>query len=122
MSAETIEKNDLTGLRIFTDGSKIDGKVGAALSCWKDGDEIMIKKFHLEFYCTVFQAELYALYHATDVALESTEHTVNILSDSRSALESIRSPNTYHPLAFMVREKLREAKDQRKDVRLFWNP
>lgn len=120
LSADTTGRHNMTGLMIFTDGSKMDEQVGAALTCWEDGVEIMSLKFHLASYCTVFQAELYALYHATEVAIKSTERQINILSDSRSGLELIRNPRTYHPLAFGVRERLREAEIIGKNIRLFW--
>ncbi|CAH2222386.1 jg13405 [Pararge aegeria aegeria] len=64
MSIKTIEENSIEGLNVFTDcwtDGKIDGRVGATLSCWDGDREIQSKKFVFEHYCTVFQAELYAL-------------------------------------------------------------
>ncbi|XP_037294286.1 uncharacterized protein LOC119189251 [Manduca sexta] len=43
------------GLSIFTDGSKIDGKVGAALSIWNGAAETSTRKLRLEPYCSVYQ-------------------------------------------------------------------
>nr|XP_034833570.1 uncharacterized protein LOC117990212 [Maniola hyperantus] len=120
LSAETIGENSINGLSIFTDGSKIDGKVGAALSCWEDGNEIRSSKFLLERYCSVFQAELYALYKATEYVLKSNKPSVNILSDSRSALECIKNPGTFHPLAFKIRNNLTLLREKGNTIRLFW--
>lgn len=46
---------------IFTDGCKIDDKVGTALSIWKDQMETKLVKLCLSSYCTVYQAELLAI-------------------------------------------------------------
>ncbi|CAG4991036.1 unnamed protein product [Parnassius apollo] len=70
-----------------TDGSKIEGRVGAALTWWEDGREISSSTFRLDPSCTVFQSELYALLRATKLAESSTEPVVNIMSDSRSSLD-----------------------------------
>ncbi|XP_069357542.1 uncharacterized protein [Maniola hyperantus] len=119
MEEATIADYDMTGLRIFTDGSKMDAGVGAALSCWKDGEETLSRKFRLEPYCTVFQAELYAILKATELALKVKDCSVNILSDSRSSLE-ILSSGTFHPLAFDIRRNLALLRAKNKRVGLFW--
>ncbi|XP_052742638.1 uncharacterized protein LOC128198922 [Bicyclus anynana] len=118
--SESEAKQAMTGLRIFTDGSKMEGGVGAALTCWKDGEETLIKKFRLESFCTVYQAEMYALYQATKVAIKTKEPSVNILSDSRSALETLGGTETFHPLAFAVKKNLSLLKAKGKEINFFW--
>lgn len=54
-------------MQVFTDGSKMNEKVGAVLTCWRNGKEYKFKTYKLETFCTVFQAELYALYQATEI-------------------------------------------------------
>lgn len=44
-------------LAIFTDGSKIEGKVRASISVWKEDREVNQNKFKLELLCIVYQAE-----------------------------------------------------------------
>ncbi|KAL0809148.1 hypothetical protein ABMA28_011383 [Loxostege sticticalis] len=51
-------QNDSSVCNIFTDGSKLDGKVGAALSLWRDNAEATSRKFKLESFCTVYQDSL----------------------------------------------------------------
>ncbi|XP_039757876.1 uncharacterized protein LOC120632137 [Pararge aegeria] len=120
LEPETVAKHAITGFRIFTDGSKMNGGVGAALSCWEAGEEIMSKKFRLEAFCTVFQAEMYALYQATEVALKTNRNTVNILSDSRSALEALGSTKNSHPLVFTIRRNLSLLRETQTITHLFW--
>ena len=56
--------NDLARTQVYTDGSKIDGGVGAGVSVWQKNREIFSKSFGLPPYCTVYQAELFAIQKA----------------------------------------------------------
>lgn len=107
-------------IRIYTDGSKIDGKVGAALSLWNKEVEIRNHKLKLPSYGTVYQAELLAICKATREILQRSEASYGIYSDSRSALETIVNPNSLHPLAVETRKNLKHSCTQNKKVALFW--
>ncbi|KOB71471.1 Non-LTR retrotransposon CATS [Operophtera brumata] len=120
MEPENIESCHLSGPQVYTDGSKIEGKVGAALTWWDEGKEQRYSTFRLESHNTVFQSELYALYRAVRMVSEGEKESVNILSDSRSSLDLLRSPAITHPLAAGIMEYLRDIQTQGKRVRLFW--
>ncbi|XP_045492449.1 uncharacterized protein LOC123691907 [Colias croceus] len=105
--------------RVYTDGSKIEGRVGAALSVWKGEAETKAIKLALPPYCTVYQAELLALKRAVDIACKSGAAKVGVLSDSRSALQAV-TLSSPHPLAVQTRAALRKAALQRREVSLFW--
>ncbi|XP_041986398.1 uncharacterized protein LOC121738425 [Aricia agestis] len=107
------------GHRIYADGSRIEGRVGAALSVWKGEAETKAVKFALSPYCTVYQAELISLQRAVTIACKSGEVKVGILSDSRSALQAV-THNSPHPLAVQTRAALRKATLQRREISLFW--
>ncbi|KOB67904.1 Non-LTR retrotransposon CATS [Operophtera brumata] len=111
---------DLIGPQIFTDGSKIEGKVGAALTWWEEGREEKYSTFRLESHNTVFQSEMYALYRAVKMVGGSQEVMVNILSDSRSSLDLLRSAAVTHPLVAGIVECIREIRARGGNVRLFW--
>jgi ribonuclease HI len=110
----------ITGPQIFTDGSKMEGKVGAALTWWEDGKEIHSQVFSLDSTCTVFQSELYALHRAVSGALESGEAAINIFSDSRSSLDLLCCTRLTHPLAKAIKESIAEIRSRGRRVRLFW--
>lgn len=105
---------------IYTDGSRIEGKVGAAVSIWEGGTEVKFRKLKLESYCTVFQAELYALEVATQWALENIKSEIWILSDSRYALDLIKSGKVSHPLAYSIRKNIGAVRAQGRTIKLYW--
>ncbi|KAF9415654.1 hypothetical protein HW555_006753 [Spodoptera exigua] len=93
LDPKTQEAHNITGPQIYTDGSKIEGKVGAAVTWWENGEESKYSTFGLEPHNTVFQSEMYALFRAVKMARESRVASVSILSDSRSSLDLLRSPS-----------------------------
>ncbi|XP_046978117.1 uncharacterized protein LOC124543839 [Vanessa cardui] len=111
---------NITGPQIYTDGSKIEGKVGAALTWWEKGKEKLSEVFSLDPSCTVFQSELYALHRAVINAMHSTEPNINIFSDSRSSLELLCSTRLTHPLVKSTKECIAEILSRERGVRLFW--
>ncbi|KAL0830238.1 hypothetical protein ABMA28_002449 [Loxostege sticticalis] len=115
-----VDRHNVQEVRIFTDGSKIEGKVGAALSVWKGESEIRNQKFSLSAYCTVYQAELLAICKATGGILKGRERSYGLYSDSMAALETVANHSSLHPLAVESREHLRKALTQGKDVSLYW--
>ncbi|XP_037873345.1 uncharacterized protein LOC119629892 [Bombyx mori] len=117
---EHVDLNSDFDLRIYTDGSKIEGKVGAALSLWEGAAETKALKLTLSPVCTVYQAELLALCRATHEAAEHRAKSIGIYSDSLSALQTTANWNALHPLAVEARENLRKALLRSKRISLFW--
>ncbi|XP_063370300.1 uncharacterized protein LOC134658545 [Cydia amplana] len=117
---EQVDNNSGHEIRIFTDGSKIGGKVGAALSIWNSEAEIKSLKLALPEYCTVYQAELLAICRATRVILSRKESTFGVYSDSMAALQTVTNHCCLHPLAVETRENLRFISLQNKIITLFW--
>ncbi|XP_063833265.1 uncharacterized protein LOC135082400 [Ostrinia nubilalis] len=115
-----VDQHNVQAVRIFTDGSKIEGKVGAALSWWNNEAEIRNSKLSLSAYCTVYQAELLAIWKASGQILKGAEASYGLYSDSRAALETITNHDSLHPLAVETRKNLRTASTQGKAVSLFW--
>ncbi|GBP24847.1 Putative 115 kDa protein in type-1 retrotransposable element R1DM [Eumeta japonica] len=64
LDPSTMDRLAIVGPHIYTDGSRIEGKVDAALAEWRDGIESGNFAYRLESFCTVFQAEMFALHRA----------------------------------------------------------
>ncbi|GBO99369.1 Putative 115 kDa protein in type-1 retrotransposable element R1DM [Eumeta japonica] len=94
LDPQTVDRLAVVGPRIFTDGSRIEGKVGAALTEWRDGRETWYSTLRLDPFCTVFQAEMVALQRAIRRVKNGKDGLVNIFSDSRSSLEVLAGPKT----------------------------
>ncbi|XP_026331733.1 uncharacterized protein LOC113239080 [Hyposmocoma kahamanoa] len=117
---EQLDSNSNFDLRIYTDGSKIEGRVGAALSMWNGATETKALKLTLSSYCTVYQAELLAICKATLEILKHKATTCGVYSDSMAALQTVTNTCSLHPLAVEARKNLKTATLQNKHVSLFW--
>lgn len=105
---------------IFTDGSKIDGGVGGAMTWWKEGREARFSTFRLESFYTVFQAELFALHKAIQAVIKAKDGHVGIYSDTKSSLEMLANPSPPHRLALKAQMTIREIRAEERSVRLDW--
>ncbi|XP_037292537.1 uncharacterized protein LOC119188787 [Manduca sexta] len=119
--ADGAEVNQITSqcLCIYTDGSKIQDRVGAAISIWENAAETRSKKFKMESFCTVYQAELLALHGATEEAVKSGGNLQRPERLEGGAGHRSRR-NFLHPLAFKIRKNLRTLKERNKIINLFW--
>ena len=99
---ESQEDVDALGsdIKIFTDGSKLDtGKTGAAMVVRRNGRKPETRKYKLADHCTVYQAEMYAIYEAVIwVSKHGTGLTTAIYSDSRSSLDALKDRSHNSPL------------------------
>lgn len=74
-----------TGLVAYTDGSRMDDGVGLSVCIFNNDLLINVICVQLNFWNSVFQAELYAIYLAVDWAVKYNNR-VNIITDSLSSL------------------------------------
>ena len=83
---------------IFTDGSKIDGLIGASFVVFyrDDCSPVAIQSFRLAGQCTVFQAEVFAIKKASEWIVANNIIDVQIISDLKSAIQSICKIYSYN--------------------------
>ncbi|CAK1589895.1 unnamed protein product [Parnassius mnemosyne] len=105
---------------IYTDGSKIDNRVGAAISVWQNEIEIKNITCTLERYCSVYQAELVAIHKAVKYMLDKKCYKANILSDSRSAIMTICNPSSLHPIAAEISSNLSAIESHDGKIEFYW--
>jgi ribonuclease HI len=83
---------------IYTDGSKdktSNGKVGAAFVLLQNKKPKLSKKYLLENYCTVYQAETLAMLKALEWASRETSYKrVRLTTDSLSVVQSLHKKTT----------------------------
>ncbi|GBN50541.1 hypothetical protein AVEN_198016-1, partial [Araneus ventricosus] len=87
-------------VRIFTDGSKTDDGVGAALCVQEQNTWTHNWSAKLNDNSTVFQAELTALKEAVELATQYPPSTsISIHVDNRASLQATSNPKTTSPTA-----------------------
>ncbi|GBP65847.1 hypothetical protein EVAR_85115_1 [Eumeta japonica] len=79
----TMDRLAIIGPHIYTDGSRIEGRVRVALTGWRDGVESGNSAHRLEPFCIVFQAEFLALHRAIKRAHAARRNIVNIVAEGR---------------------------------------
>ena len=102
---------------IYTDGSKIDEKVGAAAT-WEYGTI----KTHLPDKCTIFSAEAVALINALKIAKASHLKQFIIFTDSLSCLQSIENEDINNQLILTFLEQYTLCTRKGKHIVLCWIP
>ncbi|CAG2104153.1 unnamed protein product, partial [Medioppia subpectinata] len=84
--------NDLerdVDISIYTDGSKLNGKVGSAFVVYENSNKTSHHTQKLGNDCSVFQAELIAINAALQYTLKRQTSSIRIFSDSKSALQAL---------------------------------
>lgn len=90
-------------IQIYTYGSKIKGRVRAALLFWNHNLETRSLKLSLPPYCTVYQVEVLAICEASRIIPKYGAATFAIFSKSTAALQTVVNLNSLHSLAVETR-------------------
>ena len=81
-----------TTCRIYTDGSKQNGRVGASFVVYIQAERIFSRGFRLPDHSTVFQAELYAIKQAASyVYIRNIAWPICLFVDSQAALLALQN-------------------------------
>ena len=102
---------------IYTDGSKSPSGVGfAAVSSNRT------IQFSLPTYASVFTAELMAILAAIEIIKDNPPQKFVIFSDSRSAVEVLKSYSCKNPLVLNIRNLLHKMHLSDKEIEICWIP
>lgn len=97
---------------IYTDGSKIDGKVGAGLVVYDEDDEtqVYMQQMKLADWCSNNQAELLAIHKALEwllqLEVESGQRKAKIMTDSQVSLRVIGNNGRTSEMGHAIRNKV----------------
>ncbi|GIZ03963.1 RNase H domain-containing protein [Caerostris extrusa] len=80
----TPHRNDLQGVLIFTDGSKMNNKVAGAFVVYNNNIEADYKTFRISDHATVYMTELLAISKAMEYFSINHLEEAHITTDSRS--------------------------------------
>ena len=78
-------------VKVYTDGSKLNGRVGAGFYAEYSNNSPKQAFFHLEIYSTVFQAEVLAISEIAKNLLLDEMHneSIVVLVDSQAAIKAL---------------------------------
>ncbi|XP_061709455.1 uncharacterized protein LOC133519467 [Cydia pomonella] len=106
--------------RVFTDGSKHDEAVGAAVVIYHpDGSETS-KKYKLHSSCTVFQAECLAIEQACQLCLSLGLEKSTVFSDSKSALNELMNRSSTNAIISNVQKIVANINEQGHQIHFSW--
>ncbi|GBN18537.1 hypothetical protein AVEN_112500-1 [Araneus ventricosus] len=88
-----------TGLRIYTDGSKTEKRVGAAFCVLTDVNITHRWSTRLSLRNTVFQAEILSLLKAVEHAVTLPTQHLTILVDNQASINSAANPKSHNSIA-----------------------
>ncbi|GFX26893.1 integrase catalytic domain-containing protein [Trichonephila clavipes] len=98
----------------YTDGSKIDGRVGFAFVVFRSGVESENFQFRIRDECTVFVAELLCLNFAVKWIIEqnSVISEYLICTDSLSSLDSLKCISSSNNIIVEIQKQLKSLRDK----------
>jgi ribonuclease HI len=107
-------------LQFFTDGSKLDGKVGAGVFCEKLNVNISVR---LPDYCSVYQAEVAAIWQVVTWLKHNvvSVRDIAIYVDSQAAVRSLEAVCLRSRVALDCRSSLNEMSEY-FSIQIIWVP
>jgi ribonuclease HI len=94
--------------------------VGSAFVVYESGNEIINRTYRLPSYCSVYQAELYAILKALEYIDTNNVRLAIIHTDSNSSLEALKQRNPTTPIVHRIQELLLLLARNRKTVKIRW--
>jgi len=102
---------------IYTDGSKENAKVAAAMFAFP-----ILHSIRLPDFSTIFTAELHAILLALQHIHSSSGQSFFIFTDSLSALQAMSNFKITHPLVLSIFDHITQLAHNRKDIIFCWIP
>lgn len=109
---------------IFTDGSKSSVPNRVAFSVVVPTRNINVS-IRINDLCSIYTAELLAIYHALSLIRDGSISRAVIFSDSQSAIRGLKSNHSngnIHPLLFKIRESVSSLNNHHVEVCICWIP
>jgi len=112
-------------INVFTGGSKIGGKVGAAAVIIKDDIVLQQSKYRLHERCSNNQAEQVAILKALEQIqnlqlAEDAEKIVVVNTESKVTLDTLKNRNKHYKLIGNIRKEIKRLEDQQWTLLFNW--
>ncbi|GBL77880.1 hypothetical protein AVEN_143217-1 [Araneus ventricosus] len=100
----------MKGMKISTDGSKMDGRVDCAFIVFYNETELDYIKFRLNESIAVFMAEVIAIQQAVQYVRANDIGEVDIIADSRSVLMALSAVEEAKDIIDNIKADIKEYK------------
>ncbi|GBM36978.1 hypothetical protein AVEN_153924-1 [Araneus ventricosus] len=120
----TYDKHKPSGeeIEIYTDGSKINDQVGAAIVVFYYNTEIFNRTIRLSDFATVYQAEVTGIQLALEfISTIGPWNKINLYTDSLSVLEALNTFKTSKQEILAIKNDILEMSKE-KSITLHWIP
>ncbi|GBM92537.1 hypothetical protein AVEN_177965-1 [Araneus ventricosus] len=120
----TYDKHKPSGeeIEIYTDGSKINDQVGAAIVVFYYNAEIFNRTIRLSDFATVYQAEVTGIQMALEfISTIGPWNKINLYTDSLSVLEALNTFKTSKQEILAIKNDILEMSKE-KSITLHWIP
>ena len=110
---------------VFTDGSKLDGKVGSGLVIYEGKREILSASFRLGDDATVFMAEVVAIAKAAEMLSGMDRQGMKFVKffvDSQAAIRAVDSTTVTSLSVLRAIEQLNQLASKLKALQIVWIP
>ncbi|XP_023235501.1 uncharacterized protein LOC111634899 [Centruroides sculpturatus] len=115
---EPSSRNTEYSIQIYTDGSRVDMRVGAAFLVMCNGSTLVERQFRLGDACSVYQAELLAIDRAVDWVAEMKHlEPIIIYSDSMAAVNTLRQFKDTNNISLNIKKNI---KHNGLNIRVEW--
>ena len=115
--AHSIPKDYQDHTKFYTDGSKTEAGVGASVYY----NNIM-KMIKFPDFCSIYTAEAFAISHALEIVKEQKIDQALILSDSLSAIYSIRNVHQPNTISTIIQNQISLLNSNNQTATLLWIP
>ncbi|GBM04150.1 hypothetical protein AVEN_115523-1 [Araneus ventricosus] len=120
----TYDKHKPSGkeIEIYTDGSKINDQVGAAIVVFYNNEEIFNRTIRLPDFATVYQAEVTGIQMALEfISTIGPWNKINLYTDSLSVLEALNTFKRSKQEILAIKNDILEMSKE-KSITLHWIP
>ena len=102
---------------IYTDGSKMNGKAGAAFVYFKNDDKVHEQLIKANGHCSIFKIEAEAIKKALEYVDNVETDRMYICTDSRSVLEAMKDRSSRHKVVMEIQSKVKQSN---KIIQFIW--
>ena len=110
------------GEQIYTDGSMMDGKVGAAFTHIQDNEQVYTESFKVTGTGSVFIAESVAILKALQYIYRRKFQRSTIFADSKAAIQSLRKQDNIESECIGSMNIVNRIIEEGREVDICWSP